>query len=100
MSSRESPEWMVTGGMVLFMKGEYRCKVVDNYRPITHLPVLWKVLTGIIGDEMYRHMEDQAIFPDEQKGCKRKSRGTKDQLMIDKTILKNFKRRHSNLAVA
>ena len=57
---------MVTGQTVLCKKDEPRSNVVDNYRPITCLPVLWKVLTGIIGYEMYLRMEDQAIFLDEQ----------------------------------
>ena len=82
------------------MKDESRSNVDDNYRPIKCLPVLWKAVTGIIGDEMYRHMEDQAILPDEQKACKKNSCGTKDQLLMDKTILKNCKRRHTNLAAA
>ena len=38
-------------------------------------------------------------MPEEQKGCQRNSRGTKDQLLIDKTILRDCKRRHTNLAM-
>jgi hypothetical protein len=36
--------------------------------------------------------------PEEQKGCRKKSRGTGDLLYIDKTVLKEAKGR--NLAVA
>ena len=32
--------------------------------------------------------------------CRRKSRGTKDQLLIDKIILKDCKKRRTNLAMA
>ena len=39
-------------------------------------------------------------LPIEQKGCKKKTRGTKDHLMLDKAILKNCKRRKTNLAMA
>ena len=39
-------------------------------------------------------------MPEEQKGCRRKSRGTKDQLLIDKTVLKDCKKRHTNLCMA
>ena len=39
-------------------------------------------------------------MPEEQKGCKRGSRGTKDQLIIDKTVLKDCKKRHTNLSMA
>ena len=38
------------------------------------------------------------LFPDEQKGCKKRSRGTKDQLIIDKTVLKDCRIRKTNLA--
>ena len=39
-------------------------------------------------------------MPEEQKGCKRGSRGTKHQLLIDKTVLKDCKKRHTNLSMA
>ena len=42
----------------------------------------------------------QNLLPEEQKGCRRKSRGKKDQLLIDKTILKDCRKRRTNLAMA
>ena len=39
-------------------------------------------------------------MPDEQKGCRRQSWGTVDQLMIDKMVMKNCKRKMTNLSVA
>ena len=36
---------------------------------------------------------------EEQKGCRRGSRGTKYQLLIDKTELKDCKKRHTNLSM-
>ena len=39
-------------------------------------------------------------LPIEQKGCRRKSRDTKDQLLIDKMVLADCKRKHENLAMA
>ncbi len=61
---------------------------------------MWKLMTGTITDEMYEYLENEHLLPDEQKGCRRKSRGTKDQLLIDKTILKDCRKRHTNLAMA
>ena len=49
---------------------------------------------------MYAYLEGENLLPNEQKGCKRRSRGTKDQLLIDKTVLKNCRKRHTNLAMA
>ena len=40
------------------------------------------------------------IFTLRAKRCRKQSRGTKDQLLIDKTIIRNCKRRQTNLGVA
>ena len=41
-------------------------------------------MTGIIADSMYEFfVENDALPVEEQKGCRRKSRGIKDQLLID-----------------
>ena len=55
-------------------------------------------MTSVVAEVMYKHLE--GILPEEPKGCWRRSRGTKDQLLIDKAILKDYKRRHTNLAMA
>ena len=60
---------------------------------------MWKLLTGVIAEEMYNYLEREKILPEEQKGCKRGSRGTKDQLLIDMTVLKDCKKRHTNLSM-
>ena len=60
---------------------------------------MWKLLTGIISENTYCFMENEKLLPEEQKGCRRKSRGTKDQLLIDETILKNCRKRKTNLAM-
>ena len=49
---------------------------------------------------MLNHLENNGLIPDEQKGDHRKSRGTKNQLLIDKLILRNAKRRKTNLHAA
>ena len=69
-----------------------------NFRPITCLPEVWKLFTSIIG-EVYHHQERRRLLPDEQKGCRRNTRGTKDQLLIDKTI-KNCRKRLTGLSMA
>ncbi len=52
----------------------------------------------MIAEDLY-HMDDQQLFPEEQKGCKKRSRGTKDQLIIDKAVLKDCRSRKTNLAM-
>ena len=57
-------------------------------------------MTGLISEHLYRFLEEEKILPEEQKGCKRNNRGTKDQLLSDKAVLRDSKRRSTNLAMA
>ena len=100
MGEDDLPERMTHGRTVLSQKEPRKGNTADNYRPITCLSLMWKLLTGVIAEEMYNYLECGKILPEEQKGCKRGSRGTKDQLLIDKTILKDCKKRHTNLSMA
>ena len=72
---------------------------VSNYRPIACLPHIWKLLTSILAEKLYAHLSEKNVLPDEQKGCRKDSGGTKDQLLIDKQILKHFKKHQRNLAM-
>ena len=94
------PEWMTTGKTFLCLKDPAKGNAVENFRPITCLPLMWKLMTGIISENLYSFLESEGSLPEEQKGCRKNSRGTKDQLLIDKAILKDCKRRHTNLAMA
>ena len=94
------PTWMTEARTVLIMKDIKKGNVASNYPPITCLPMTYKLLTGIIAEDLYSHIEYQQLFPDEQKGCKKRSRGTKDRLIIDKTVLKDCRNRKTNLAMA
>ena len=100
LTSREVPSWMVNGKTTLIVKDKTKGNLVSNFRPITCLPMMWKLFTGIIAEEIYSHLESNNILPVEQKGCRKKSRGNKDQLLIDKMILKNSKKRMTNLCLA
>ena len=54
--------------------------------------MMWKLLTGVITGEMHDYLEQEKLLPEEQKGCRQGSRGTKDQLLIGKTVLKDCKK--------
>ena len=41
---------------------------------------------------MHDYLEQEKLLPEEQKGCRQGSRGTKDQLLIGKTVLKDCKK--------
>ena len=91
----ELPEWLTFGRTILCFKDQSKGNAVDNFRPISYLPLLWKLMTVAIAKVMYKHLE--GIPSEEQTGCRRRNRGTRDQLLIDKAILKDCKRRHANL---
>ena len=74
---------------VIVLEDKEKGNIATNVRPITCLPLMWKLFTGIMGDELYKHLEEENLLPDEQKGCRRNSRGTKDQLLIDKMVIRN-----------
>ena len=100
MGEDDLPEWMTHGRTVLCQKDPRKGNTADNYRPITCLPLMWKLLTGVIAEKMYNYLEQEKILPEEQKGCRRGSRGTKGQLLLDKTVLKDCRERHTNLSMA
>ena len=100
MEEDDLPEWMAHDYTVLCQKDPRKGNTADNYGPITCLLLMWKLLTGVIAEEMYNYLEREKILPEEQKGCKRGIRGTKDQLLIDKTVLKDCRERHTNLSMA
>ena len=58
-----------------------------NYRPVTCLPKMYKLITSVIIRRMRKYMDDETLIPKEQKGCYRGSKGCKDQLLISKAIL-------------
>ena len=72
------PEWMIKRRTVLIQKDPQKGTVPSNYRPIVCLPLMWKLLTGIFADKIYDHLLSNNLLPDEQKGCRKRSRGTKD----------------------
>ena len=77
------PGWLVERRTILVMKDSKNGTEVGNYRPIACLNLIWKLLTGIISDKTYDHLEENKLLPEEQKESKRKCQGRKYQLVID-----------------
>ena len=91
---------MTAGKTVLCQKDPSKRNAVDNCRPTSCLPLMWKLMTGTIAESIYNFLDLNDKLPVEQKGCREKSRGTKDQLLIDKMILRDCRKRHTNLGIA
>ena len=93
-----APEWLTEGTIYLLPKSQETANP-QNYRPITCLTTTYKILT-IITERMYTFLEENSILPQVQKGCKRNSYGCKDQLLINKMILENCRKKNRNLSTA
>ena len=49
---------------------------------------------------IYAHLDEEKLLPEEQKGCRKGSRGTNDLLYIDRAVIKEVKSRNKNFAMA
>ena len=61
---------------------------------------MYKVLTALISERLYTHLLANNILPPEQKGCRRSTRGCKDQLLVDKAVIEDAKKGKHNLSMA
>ena len=93
-----TPQWMTKGRTTLLHKTE-PSNIPNNYHPITCLPTYWKLLTFIFTDQIYTHVTENNTIPLEQKGVRRKARGCKDQLLLDKKITEDAKKKKKNLSL-
>ena len=93
-----APRWL-TGGRttLIYKKGD--SIEAKNYRPITCLPTYYKLMTLILTDKIYEHTTTNLILPFEQKGVRRKARGCKDHLMLDKILSEDAKKKKRNLSM-
>ena len=99
LQSGNVPERLTSGKTVVIVKDKDKGNEMTNLCPITCLPIMWKLLTGIISEGMYKHLDEGKVLPDDQKGCRRQKPGTKDLLIIDKIVIQNCRRRLTNLAM-
>ena len=95
-----SPSCLTRGRTSLFQKDKSKCNVASSYTPVTCLPLMSKLLTGVIADQIYAHLNQEKLLPEEQKRCIKGSRGTSDLLDIDRAVIKEVKSRNKNLTMA
>ena len=93
------PESMTKGKTKLIQKDPSKGTAPNNYRPITCLRMMWKILTAQIREKIYNSLTSRRLFSDEQKGCRKRFRVTAELLYIDQHILNESKTRRKNLAL-
>ena len=98
-NQEDFPAWLTYFSTSLLPKS-LLTQTANKYRPICCLNTAVKLLTSIIADSIYDHLEKASFLEEEQKSCIRDRIGTKDQLLINKTILEDCKRRQRNLSMA
>ena len=68
LDSRFLPSWLTRGKTSLLQKDKSKGNVASIYRPITCLSLMWKLLTGAIADQIYAHLDQERLLPEDQKG--------------------------------
>lgn len=91
-----TPKFLTMGVThMLYKKGDK--KEASNYRPITCLSVIYKLLTSVFNEYLYEYCENNNLMSFHQKGCMRKSVGCKEQITVDAIVLQQARSRKRNL---
>ena len=56
------PSWLTRGRTSLLQKDKSKGNVASNSRPITCLPLMWKLLTSAIADQTYTHLDQEKML--------------------------------------
>lgn len=99
-NTEQLAEWITYCKTYLYVKDPRKGKIVENFRPISCLPLMWKLMTEVVSESLYQFREKNSLLPGKQKGYRKGSRRTKDPLLTNKTVLRDCKKRHTNLALA
>ena len=51
------PNWLTRERTSLLQKDKSKGNIASNYKPITYLPLMWKLLAGVIADQIYAHLD-------------------------------------------
>ena len=98
-NNHNMPLWLTKGKTFLIPKNE-KTELAKNYRPITCLNNIYKLLTKIISERLYQHLTTNNLFPAEQKGCTKNTYGCKDHLLTSKMLQKDCKQRNRDMSIA
>ena len=61
LENGDMPMWMTKGRTILMQKDKEKGKEASNYRPITCLPLVWKLLTGVIEEDVYGFLDTNLL---------------------------------------
>ena len=90
------PTWISTAKTILLPKNT-DTHIAKNYRPIALLNITYKIYTSCINMFLTDHVIHNNIITNEQAGGKKGTWGTTEQLIINKSTLKEAKNSRKNL---
>ena len=64
LDSRLVSSWLTRGRTLLLQKDKRKGNVASNCRPITCLPLIWKLFTIVIADQIYTHLDHEKLLPE------------------------------------
>ena len=95
LCSRSSVDaWLLEGQTTLIIKNHSHGAIPSKDCPVTCLSTLLKFFSFIVSELTYTHLDTNSLLPSEQKGCRKKSRGAKDHLLVDKLFMDIAKSKH------
>ncbi|KAL1448319.1 hypothetical protein WDU94_012418 [Cyamophila willieti] len=95
----ELPKFLTEGITYMLPKNE-QIDSPASYRPITCLSTMYKLLTSILKNKIYDHIQQHKILCKEQNGVRPQSNGCKELLIIDTVISKQAKIKNKNISIA
>ena len=94
------PSWLTKERTALLQKNKSKGNnITSNYRPIACFPLMWRLLSVVFADQIYGRLDQQKLLPEEQKGCRKRSRGTNELLYIARAVIREVKSRKNDLAM-
>ncbi|XP_044760181.1 uncharacterized protein LOC123317642 [Coccinella septempunctata] len=72
----------------------------NNYRPITCLPAVYKILTSVITKHIHQHLRTNNLMAPEQGGGRIRTKGSKELLIVDYIVTKQARKKLRNISVA
>ena len=90
------PDWLTLAKTILLPKNEH-AQAAKNYRPIACLNLTYKLYTSCLNNFLEHHCRINNIITVEQAGGKKGIWGTTEQLLINKSILKEAKTLKRNI---
>ena len=74
---------IATGKTLLCIKGIQIGNLVSNFRPITWLPLIWKLLTSILDEELHEHVKKQIHYHGNKRDAEKEAEAQKLRQVVN-----------------